>query len=174
MIIMAGTLKILSLNIGMSENLAGLTAIIRDKNPDLIFLQEVRVSTEQLLSRVGMLGYLAEANISDEDSSKPGTALVWKTCYPVHSLSVLVQCRCQVAFLDTYLLVNIYAHSGSDMKIERGNLFSNDVFQFLSIHVSSYSLILGGDFNSVLSAMDIENGVGFSQKFCLQLASLGQ
>ena len=169
---MAGTLKILSLNIGMTENLVGLIAVIRDKNPDFIFLQEIRISTEQLLASVSMMGYMAEVNRNEGDSSKPGTAMVWKSCYQVQGLAVLVQCRCQVAFLDNYLLVNVYAHSGSDRKFERGNLFSKHVFQFLSIHASSYSLIFGGDFNSILSAIDVENGIGFQQKYCIQLADL--
>ena len=172
MIFMDGTLRILSLNIGMSDSLAGLTAINRDKNPDFIFLQEVRISTEQLLAKVGMMGYMAEVNINDEELSQPGTALVWKSCYPVHGLAALVQCRCQVAFWDQYLLVNVYAHSGSDRKFERGNFFSKDVFPFLGLHASSYSLMFGGDFNCILSAIDVENGVGFPHKFCLQLADL--
>ena len=49
---MAGKFNIFSLNIGMNDNLAGLVNYIRSENLDIIFLQDVRISTDQLQSKV--------------------------------------------------------------------------------------------------------------------------
>ena len=168
---MSGKIKILSLNIGMKDNLAGLVNFIINESLDIIFLQEVRMPKNQLQSKVSNFGYNVEVNINDEDLSKPGTALLWKTSIPLLNISVLVQCRCQVAFLARHILINVYAHSGSDKKRERGELFAKDIFYFLSLHPGS-PLICGGDFNSILSAIDVDNGTGFPQKFCHQLSDL--
>ena len=152
---MASNLKVFSLNIGMSDNLAGLVNFIVNESLDIIFLQEVKMTSEHLCFQVNKLGYLAEVNINEDEPTKPGTALLWKSCLPVQDVTNLVQCRCQIAFMDQFLLVNIYAHSGSDKRHHRGELFANDLFQFFNVHKSS-SIIFGGDFNSVLSAYDIE------------------
>ena len=157
----------------MSANLAGLVNFILNEHIDIILLQEIRISSEQLLAKVGHLGFKAEVNINNGDPSKPGTAIVWKSCIPISDVSTLVPCRSQIAFLGHYILINIYAHSGSGKKYERGNLFARDIFQFLSLYPSS-SLIMGGDYNSVLSAVDIEDGIGFSIKCCPQLQDLVQ
>ena len=131
---MAGNFNFFSLNIGMnSSNLAGLINFIRNENLDIIFLQEIRLSAEQLSAKVNHLGYKVEVNINEEEPSKPGTAILWKSCLKLSDFVSVVPCRCQAAFLDNYLLINVYAISGSDKKYERGNLFARDIFQFLSL-----------------------------------------
>ena len=58
---MDSLLKILSLNVGTSASLAGLTALVETEDYDIIFLQENRLvesQIEQLLK-----GYVASANI---------------------------------------------------------------------------------------------------------------
>ena len=170
---MAGKFNIFSLNIGMNDNLAGLVNYIRSENLDIIFLQEVRISTDQLQSKVEHFGYSAEANVNEDDPFKPGTAIVWKSSIPILNFSNLVQCRCQVTFLGRHILLNVYAHSGSEKKQERGDLFAKDIFYFMSLH-NGFSFIFGGDFNSILSPSDVENGFGFQQKFFHQLSDLFQ
>ena len=129
------------------------------------------MSNDQLLAKIGKFGYCVEVNINDEEPLKPGTALVWKSSIPVQDTSVLMQCRCQVAFLGNLVLMNVYAHSGSDKRQERNDLFSKEMFQFMGLHANS-SFICGGDFNSILSIHDVENGTGYSQKYSQQLADL--
>ena len=40
--------KFLSLNVGSRSNLGGLVAILSDHKPDIIFLQEVKISSEEI------------------------------------------------------------------------------------------------------------------------------
>ena len=169
--IMAGNLRVFTLNTGMSENLAGLLNFINNQNLDIIFLQEIRMTREEILSKMGHLGYYVEVNINEDDLSKPGTAIVWRSSIPIYDFGVLVQNRCQFAFLGPFLLMNVYAPSGSDKTQERNSLFGVDMFQFMSLHSTSL-VICGGDFNSILSAIDVENGFGFRQKFSHHLSEL--
>ena len=168
---MESSIRFLSLNVGMKSNLAGLSSILVNKNLDLAMLQEVRITDEQLSSQLEKYGYTGKVNINVEDSSKPGTALVWRSSLPVRDVAVCVPCRAQVAYLGAYAIMNVYAPSGSDKKYERGNFFSREIFRILSLHSES-KWLLGGDFNCVLKPIDIENGTGFQQKKCLQLAEL--
>ena len=112
-------LKFLSLNVGMSAALAGLTTIITAQGLDIIFLQEVRLTSEQLGLLVGKLGFQASVNIDVENPTKPGTAIVWKNSLPIQDIFTLVSCRAQLAVLGPYMLLNIYAPNGSDKRFER-------------------------------------------------------
>ena len=168
---MAVELNFLSLNVGMSATLAGLTSLITVHRLDIIFLQEVRLGGEQLNFFVGSLGFQAEVNIDTDQPTRPGTALVWKKSLPVSDVFTLVVCRAQVALLGPYMLLNIYAPSGSDKKYERAKFIGQDIFRVLSLH-SGASWILGGDWNCVLKTLDIEGGTGFSQKVCPALRDL--
>ena len=51
-LIMSDKIRFFSLNIGMSENLAGLISFIVHENLDIVFLQEVRLSSEQLSAKI--------------------------------------------------------------------------------------------------------------------------
>ena len=168
---MAVELNFLSLNVGMSATLAGLTSLITVHRLDIIFLQEIRLSGEQLNFLVGSLGFQAEVNIDTDQPTRPGTALVWKKSLPVSDVFTLVLCRAQVALLGPYMLLNIYAPSGSDKKYERAKFIGQDIFRVLSLH-SGASWILGGDWNCVLKTLDIKGGTGFSQKVCPALRDL--
>ena len=122
-------------------------------------------------SKVGRFGYECKVNIDLEDLTKPGTAVVWKSALPVKEVTTLVTCRAQVAFLQEYALLNLYAPSGSDKKYERGAFFSQELFRGFNLHPEAKWLV-GGDFNCVLKPIDVENGTGFDQKKCPQLADL--
>ena len=96
---MESRIRFISLNVGMQSNLAGLSSMLVNQNLDVAFLQEVRISDEQLSAQVGRYGYLGKVNINIEDASKPGTAIVWKSSLPVNDVASIVICRAQVAYL---------------------------------------------------------------------------
>ena len=86
-----------SLNVGMSNTLAGLPAIIKAEDLDIIFLQEVRLIKEQIEHL--LKGFKAAVNVDHSQLSKPGTAIVWKETLPVTDVCPLVLCRAQMATL---------------------------------------------------------------------------
>ena len=157
---MNSKIRILSLNIGMKSDLAGLLTLISVHRLDIIMLQEVRITDEQINQQLGNHGFTGMVNIDPENSSTPGTALAWRSNLPVRQVTAVVPCRVQLALLGAYSILSIYAPSGSDKKVERGFFFAREVFQAFSLGSSSW--ILGGDFNCVLGQMDIENGTGFN------------
>ena len=130
---MAPRIRILSLNIGLKSDLAGLGTLIKVHKLDLVLLQEVRISEEQLNQKVGHLGFTGKVNIDTENPMKPGTALVWRTVLPVTQVSTIVPCRAQYAVLESSAILNIYAPSGSDKRSGRGLFFARDIFETLSL-----------------------------------------
>ena len=168
---MESRIRFLTLNIGMKNNLAGLPSILVTNRIDVAFLQEVKMSDDEMSSKLEKLGYQSKVNFNLEEPTKPGTAMVWRSNLPVRDVSSLVTCRVMIAFLGDIALLNVYAPSGSDKKHERAVFFSQTIFQTLNIHQAS-KWIVGGDFNCVLQRIDIENGVGFDIKNSPQLADL--
>merc|ERR1711867_82397 len=127
-------IRILSLNIGLKSDLAGLGTLIKVHKLDLVLLQEVRISEEQLNQEVGHLGFTGKVNVDAENPMKPGTALVWRYALPVTQVSTIVPCRAQYAVLESLAILNIYAPSGSEKRGERGLFFAREVFQTLSLN----------------------------------------
>ena len=166
---MESTINFFSLNVGMSSSLAGLPMIIKAEQLDIIFLQEVRVTSDQIENL--LRGFKAVVNIDDDQPSRPGTAIVWRENISVSDVCPLVPCRLQMASFGPYKLLNIYAPSGSDKRHDRAVFFGQEVFQALQVDRQS-QWVLGGDFNCVLEACDIEGGVGFAQKNCPALKDL--
>ena len=130
---MESFVKILTLNVGMSSTLAGLTTLIMSKSVDLVFLQEVKSSTEQIINLLSGLGYSAEANVDVESPSTPGTAVVWKKILPVKSVYTLVKCRAQAVKIGKFILMNIYAPSGSSKRQERSAFFGQEIFNAFNL-----------------------------------------
>ena len=116
---MESKIRFLSLNVAMKNNLAGLVDIISEYRTDIIFLQEFRLSKDDLCAKISSLGFSCEVNIDEEETSKPGTAIIWRSSLPVSEVVILEKCRAQVAFMKDYALLNIYTPSGSDKKYER-------------------------------------------------------
>ena len=166
---MDSIINFFSLNVGMSNTLAGLSALIKAEYLDIIFLQEVRLNSEQIEHL--LKGFKAAVNVDPSQPSKPGTAIVWKEALPVTDVCPLVLCRAQLATLGPYKLLNVYAPSGSDKKHERNVFFGQEIFTSLQLDLQA-NWILGGDYNCVLNALDIEGGVGFNQKKCPALEDL--
>ena len=112
---MAGTINFFSLNVGMSSALAGLPALISSLYLDIIYLQEVRMTSEQLKLHVDKLGFDGEVNIDEDNISTPGTGLIWRKTLPVTDVTTLVKCRAQVVSLGPHMLLNVYTPSGSEI-----------------------------------------------------------
>jgi exonuclease III len=140
---MASSINFLSLNIGMSSSLAGLTSLIPAHNLDIIFLQEVRLTSEQINNFLDRLGFQAEVNIDQDHPSSPGTAIAWKKSLPVTDVNPLVLCRVQVATLGSFMLLNIYAPSSSEKKHER-NVGEHIFGSNLDLHHHIWSIIHSG------------------------------
>ena len=153
---MESKIRFLSLNVGMKNNLAGLESLVKVHNLDIIFLQEVRISDEQIDILIGKHGYKGKVNNNPEEPLLPGTAIVWRSTLPVRDISTIVSCRAQCAFLGAYALLNIYAPIGSDKKFERASFFAKEIFRTFSLHDHS-NWILGGEFNCILKPIDVEN-----------------
>ena len=167
---MISRIRILSLNIGLKSDLAGLLTLISVHKLDIVMLQEIRITNEQMNQQLSYLGFTGRVNIDEEDLLKPGTAIAWRSTLPIRQVSTVVPCRAQYALLGSYSIFNIYAPSGSDRRVERNNFFAREIFQAFSLGSSPW--ILGGDFNCVLRPIDIENGTGFNQKKSTQLSDL--
>ena len=168
---MGSSFKIFSLNIGMKNNLGGLRDLIIEYKFDMIYLQEIRLTNDELQAKINNLGYHCQVNIDMDELSKPGTAIVYKSSLPVTDIQTLVKCRAQVAFVRNFAFLNIYAPSGSQNRLERGIFFSRDLFTGFLLNPNC-TWLMGGDFNAILQKLDIENDVGFHQKKCPQLSDL--
>ena len=166
---MKSSLKFLSLNIGMSSSLAGLSAIVDFEDIDVVFLQEICLTSDQI--EQFLRGYRAVSNIDQENINTPGIALAWRQEIPVENVSNLAPCRLQSATIGSYFLINLYAPSGSNKKHERSQFFSQQLFQALNLAPRA-SWILGGDYNCLLKEIDVEGGKGFLSKRCDELADI--
>ena len=155
---MRAKIKILSLNVGMKSDLAGLITLIQVHKLDIILLQEVRISDDQLNQQIRNHGFTGNVSFDSEDPMKPGVAMVWRSVLPVREIVTIVPCRAQLAYLGSIAVVNIYAPSGSDRKFERGSFFARDIFRAFSMNSTTSNWIVGGDFNCVLKPIDVENG----------------
>ena len=163
---MISCLKCLSLNVGTSSSLAGVSTLIDLEKIDLVFLQEVRITSDHIESL--LRNFKAVANIDVDNPSRPGVALAWRQELPVQEVCNLVTCRLQIATLGSVKLLNIYAPSGSSNKQERHLFYAEDVFPVLNLHSLS-SWLWAGDYNCVLQSLDLEDGKGFNVKKCPSL-----
>ena len=102
---MESFVNILSLNVGLSNSLAGLPSLISSHSVDLVLLQEVRLGSIQLSNMLGSLGFKAESNIDSESPSAPGTAVAWRESLPVEEVFTIVQCKAQMVRLGSYAII---------------------------------------------------------------------
>ena len=106
-------LKVLSLNIGNATALAGLLAVLRLEKPQIIMLQEVTLSSDQLSTKVAKFGYKAETNIDVTNPTALGTGFLWQSQLPVSDVYSVVECRGQALKIGQYTFINLYVPSGS-------------------------------------------------------------
>ena len=93
---MNSRIRILSLNIGLKSDLAGLLTLISVHGLDLILLQEVRISDEQINQQLCNYGFKGMVNIDEEDPLKPGTALAWRSNLPISKFRQLCLAGCSM------------------------------------------------------------------------------
>ena len=92
---MNSTVNLFSLNTGTSSLLAGLSDLVKYEHLDIIFLQEVRMTSDEIENL--MPGFRAESNIDVNNREKPGTAIVWRNSLQIESVSSVCMCTLQVA-----------------------------------------------------------------------------
>ena len=131
---MESSIRFLSLNVGMKSDLAGVRDMILNYNLDIILIQEIRLTHDEMDSKFSEMGYSVKVNIDNDQPLKPGTAVIWNSKLPVTSVENLCLNRAQVIFINEYAVLNIYAPSGADKKNERADFFSRDIFRAIHLH----------------------------------------
>ena len=168
-----GNITFLTYNVHGSYNLANLSLIIEVYKPKIIFLQEVKLSTEQLMAFGRKLDYLGAANIDELDHNKPGTGFLWHSSLPITQVIPLYPCRVQVAMMGAYPLVNVYVPAGSHRSAERRHFFVEWLFGLVAGQEDILP-VMAGDWNCVLEKLDLENGTYFNDRKSLDLENIIQ
>ena len=164
----------ISYNIGSSTSLAGLKQLINLKNPLIIFLQEVTVSSEQLLAQIGG-NFLGVCNVNEDDSSKPGNAVLWRKEINVVVVNVVAK-RIQLIKTEHYgNFINTYAPTGTQGEQQRRDLFSEDLLPLIQVTVPKPCLV--GDWNCIARREDTEDwesleNTALARKISVQLQQL--
>jgi exonuclease III len=117
--------RFMSSNVGLRGRLGGLMMRLQKGSVDVVFLQEINLSTENLNLMVKRYGYQAEASFDGNFAHKPGIAIVWKNSMPLNNIEQIVEGRLLRAKMGEYLLLNVYAPSGSDKRMERKKFYEN-------------------------------------------------
>ena len=164
---MASVFKTMSANLAMS--LVSLPDIIKSDKPDLLFLQEIKSSSEIVSNIVNRLGYSVECNIDPLHPTLPGTAILWKSHLKVTDINQLVERRAQSVKCAGETFINVYAPSGSGNRRERWEFF-NELFTHIVQAGQEKLPVLAGDWNAILKQCDTTNN--FESKFCKVLARL--
>ena len=164
---MAVPFKIISANIAMS--IVSLPDILKRDVPDLLFLQEINISTDNVNNCVNKLGYSAECNIDTLHPTLPGTAILWKSNLEVSEVNQLIERRAQSVKCAGEIFINVYAPSGSGNRRERWEFF-NEMFTHILQAGGDKLPVLAGDWNAIVEKCDTTKN--FESKFCKVLARL--
>ena len=119
----------------------------------IIFIQEV---TRQVFDYIR--GFLAHTNIG---TTGRGTAILTRDHIQLTNIVSLPTGRGIAAVFQNVTLVNIYAPSGAERRREREQFFSRDLPYLLQGIPTS--LLVGGDFNSVLTNADATGHQNYSR-----------
>ena len=164
-------IKFLTYNVHGNYQLANLYLILQIHKPSIVFLQEVKITSEQLELFARKLGYTGKTNIDELDHSKPGTGLMWHSSMPVTQVIPIYPCRVQVAMLGAYPIINIYAPAGSHRAAERRDFFTQNLFGLLAGQ-EGIMPVLGGDWNCVLQKIDLERDTYFEDRKSVDLQNI--
>lgn len=137
------TINLNSFNTLVKKNL--LKEFIRDHDLDIVLLQEVSFEDFSFVSTHNAL-----VNIS---SDKKGTAVLVRKAFKFSEFIFDPSGRILSVIVNQINFVNVYAHSGNNMKKERDKLFTED----MSIHVNkpgATCTVFGGDWNCILESCD--------------------
>ena len=124
--------------------------LLPEARPDILLVQEVLLSSQELLLKVKPFGYNCESNIDVLNPTKPGTAVIWREGVPVAETRVIVTGRLQSVTVGSVTLLNMYAPSGSAKRREREQLFATELFQELITAGQAGLPWLAGDWNSLV------------------------
>ena len=164
-------IKIMTYNVHGSNSLGNLYLILEVYKPTLVFLQEVKITTEQLISFGRRKGYTGATNIDEMDTSKPGTGMLWHTSLPVTQVVAIYPCRVQVAMMGVYPLINCYVPAGSHRSAERRHFFTELLFGLLAGQEDILPIV-GGDWNCVTHKIDLERDTYFNDRKSLDLTNI--
>ena len=162
--------KCISQNIASSRKVERIVDILKRSCPDLLLLQEVTLTTDQLKTAVKDLQYDCESNIDMENPTFPGTATIWKIDLPAPQVTSLVTCNLQMVKISQQVFYNVYAPSGSQCRRERARLFTRDLFPHLVQHQRRLLPVLARDWNCLVAAKDTT--ANFKEKYCKDLDGL--
>ena len=68
----------LSYNVASSSTLSGLHLLLNLFKPSIVFLQEITLTTDQLLAVVGST-FNGMSNVDPSDPRRPGNVVLWKS-----------------------------------------------------------------------------------------------
>ena len=139
--------RIASININGMRNatrVAMLTAFLRAQDLDIILLQEV--VTPDCLE---MPGYKVYSNVG---ANLRGTAIMIRGNIQTHHIEKIPSGRAMAVTCYGFRIINIYAPSGTAKKADREYFYNVELPGLLS--TQTIPLLLGGDFNCVLSPLD--------------------
>ena len=145
-------LKLISYNVGSNSHLAGLQQLVNMYKPDIVFVKEICLNSEQFLIQLGS-EYKGVSNVDEADSRRPGTAIGYKDNLECKVTNIKT-CRLQCLDISGIKFVNIYAPSGTQGQRGRRDLFGVDLLQIVA--GSTIKPILEGDWNSVARPQDVE------------------
>lgn len=137
------TINLNSINTTVNKGL--LKDFVYNHDIDIIFLQEVSYEDFSFI-----FTHNALVNISLD---RKGTAILIRKTFDYSDCIYDPSGRVISVIVNNVNFVNIYAHSGSNLKKERDNLFT----EALTVHLNkpnSVSTLIGGDFNCILDAAD--------------------
>ena len=125
---------------------------------DILFVQEHNVKN---ISQVEYIKQYCDVVLNSTSLLKGGTAILINRKSNVKILQnemdvkgCILSLKCN--FLGTDLqLINVYAPSGNDKKLDREELFKNDLLYYCRNNLQN--LIIGGDWNAITSQRDCSN-----------------
>ncbi|MCP3678767.1 MAG: hypothetical protein GY782_00035, partial [Gammaproteobacteria bacterium] len=145
----------LSYNVAARADLGGVAQLVAIVQPTFIFLQEVTLSSDILVTVPGLESYLGVSNVNPQGGNKPGTATLWKKGIEGVVVNNIVPRRIQ--FITTGndgTFINVYAPSGTQGERERRVLFSQDLLTLVDAAPTRPTLV--GDWNCIIHRKEVE------------------
>ena len=157
------TIRITTLNIGRMNNLAGVFQLVKESH--ILLLQEVCMDEEQLTDMVRGRGYSV---VISRGEGMLGVATLVHESLPDARIDNLVPGRLQQCQLGGYRILNVYAPAGTNLAPQRREFFSTS----LLAACRKERLVIGGDYNSVVDPLDVEEN--FRNKRSIELRQIVQ
>ena len=123
MAVILSHLKVITYNIAAKDNLGGLYDILVIEKPDIVLLQEVHVSTDELSTVLQNYNNKTVVNNDMTDDKSRGTAIVWRVGVEVSRVNTLELSRLQSVDFGPLTFFNVYAPSGQNNRTQRRDFF---------------------------------------------------